>query len=319
MPLTDEQRADIDRAIAANLRTRTSPNGRTTLPTSLGASNRNRYRILADAGGALTDAGRYYYAQTGEPPPPLAAYDRNQALITRGRNDYVRAANGRELLVRSLGADGTVRLTALGRHYFQGRRAQWVVHVPVIIRSADGRTRRTHLPVSRLGLPLILEDASLSQAEAAARVRRRVLEYLRAHANQGETVLMELSDETWALDPDGEWQTSRLVSTVDRAGNVDSQALLRQPMAGLRSAAAHLPHPELLCHSAFEVHADKLCVPRQLAELLGPKRTLHDVCDTFDAALGSSESCFCLARWRVECFGCFNRRIQKSYLRRKEC
>ena len=58
-------------------------------------------------------------------------------------------------------------------------------------------------------------------------------------------------------------------------------------MTGLRSAAAHLPHPELICESAFEAHDDKLCVPRQLAELL--RRSLHEVCDSFDAALHGPE------------------------------
>ena len=63
--------------------------------------------------------------------------------------------------------------------------------------------------------------------------------------------------------------------------------LLRQSTTGLRSAAAHLPHPELICESAFEEHDDKLCVPRQLAELL--RRSLHEVCDSFDAALHGPE------------------------------
>jgi hypothetical protein len=58
-------------------------------------------------------------------------------------------------------------------------------------------------------------------------------------------------------------------------------------MAGLRSAAAHMLHPELICESAFEERDDMLCVPRHLSELL--RRTLRDVCDTFDAALDSPD------------------------------
>ena len=74
------------------------------------------------------------------------------------------------------------------------------------------------------------------------------------------------------------------MSTVtDAAGNQDTSVALRQPLTGLRRAAAHLPHPELICESAFEECDDKKCVPRQLAELLN--RSFHDVCDSFDAAL----------------------------------
>ena len=58
-------------------------------------------------------------------------------------------------------------------------------------------------------------------------------------------------------------------------------------MAGLRSAAAHLPHPELICESAFEECDDRLCVPRQLSELL--RRPLREVCDSFDAALDGEQ------------------------------
>ena len=102
MPLSDEQRQQIDTAIAAGRQPKRGVSNRTTLATGGGPSGRN-YLVLADAGGRLSDSGRYYYRQTGQ-APPRAAYDRNQPLITRGRNDYVRAANGRERLVRGLAA-----------------------------------------------------------------------------------------------------------------------------------------------------------------------------------------------------------------------
>lgn len=76
---TAAQRAEIDRAIAAGVQTRTSRMGRASLAT--GASGGARYRILADAGGRLTAMGRHYYEQTGQ-PAPSAAYNRNQELIT---------------------------------------------------------------------------------------------------------------------------------------------------------------------------------------------------------------------------------------------
>ena len=80
--------------------------------------------------------------------------------------------------------------------------------------------------------------------------------------------MMEVSGETYLYDRDGEWLISSMSTTTDAAGNQDTEVLLRQPMAGLRNAAAHLPHPELICESACEEHDDHLCVPRQLSELL---------------------------------------------------
>jgi hypothetical protein len=94
---------------------------------------------------------------------------------------------------------------------------------------------------------------------------------------------MEVSGERYLYDREGEWLVSSMSTVTDGAGNDDTEVLLRQPMAALRSIAAHLPHPELILDSAFEEHADKLCVPRQLSELL--RRPLREVCDSFDAAL----------------------------------
>ena len=99
----------------------------------------------------------------------------------------MRAANGRERLVQGLGADGQMRVTALGRNYFRDRKTEHIVHIPVIIqgrRSNDQQyTKRsnantgeaTHLPVSLLGIGQILESSALTREQAAARVRSRVV------------------------------------------------------------------------------------------------------------------------------------------------
>ena len=199
MPLSNEQRRQIDIAITAERQPTRGVSNRTTLATGAGGLGRNRYLVLADAGGRLTEAGRYYYRRTGQ-PAPRAAYDRNQPLITRGRNDYVRAANGRERLVRGLGSDGSVRVTALGRDYFRDKRTEHIVHIPVVItgtrangqsytrRSNAGTGEQTHLPVSRLGVGQILESSALTREQAAARVRSRVLQELGLRTQGGQTV-----------------------------------------------------------------------------------------------------------------------------------
>ena len=51
---------------------------------------------------------------------------------------------------------------------------------------------------------------------------------------------MELSGEAYLYDREGEWLSSSMSTTTDAAGNQDTEVLLRQPMAGLRSAAERL-------------------------------------------------------------------------------
>ena len=116
-------------------------------------------------------------------------------------------------------------------------------------RSSAGTGEQTHLPVSRLGVGQILESSALTREQAAARVRSRVLRELGLRTQGGQTVLMEVSGETYLYDRDGEWLISSMSTTTDAAGNQDTEVLLRQPMAALRSAAAHL---QLICESAFE-------------------------------------------------------------------
>jgi hypothetical protein len=96
---------------------------------------RNKYVILAGADARLTPAGVYYYAQTGQRPPAIM-YDRNQEPQTRGANTFIRGRDGRDQLVRSLRPDGSTRITAIGRAFYQDRHTEYVVHVPVIIKGS---------------------------------------------------------------------------------------------------------------------------------------------------------------------------------------
>ena len=269
---------------------------------STGGGRGRSYQILADAAAKLTPAGRYYYEQTGQ-QPPRRMFDDNQEPITRGANTYIRGRDNREMLVRSQRPDGSTRITAVGRQYFRNRHSEYIVHIPVIIRgkrrNGNFYQRRTSnggdgepvmLPVSMLGVGQLLENSGYTPEQAAARVRSRVLQELQLRTEGGLQVLMEVSGETTFYDRDAgsdAWKISALRTTVDAAGRADTEAVIRAPMAGLRSAASHLPHPELILPECFEEHPDKLCVARGLAALL--KRTPHSVADDFDAVLGGPE------------------------------
>ena len=123
-----------DPAIWADRKPTRGASNRTILATGAGAYRRqNKYVVLADGAGRLTEAGRFYYETTGE-ERPRAAFDQNQELISRGGNDYIRTRDRREALVRSLRPDGTTRVTQLGRAFFRNRYREFVVHVPVTIR-----------------------------------------------------------------------------------------------------------------------------------------------------------------------------------------
>ena len=266
-------------SIGAGRVPRRGAGNRTILP-----SGGRKYVVLADAAGRLSPAGEWYYATTGA-QRPRAAFSQDQELIRRGGNDYIRTRDQREALVRSLRADGSTRLTQLGRAFFRNRFREYVVHVPVIIRGRhrNGRdyNRQDWLPVHHLGISGIMESEELSEEQAHARVRSRVLAELGLREEGGETVLLEVSGETFVYDPAGEWQISSMSTEAGRDGEAVVDVAIRQPMAGLRSCAAQLPYPEHILPEAFEEHDDKLCVPRQLAALL--KKPMQAIVDTFVA------------------------------------
>ena len=223
MALDDATRARILAAIAA---------GRTPTRT---ASGRLYLRLggrgaipLTIAGDHLTPAGTFYYAETGN-EPPNRGLDHHQPLISRGNTDYV-MVDGHRRAVRHLQADGTARLTRLGQGYFRNKRTEYVVHVPVRIHK-PGRPKDRHdfLPVTTLGLSRIYADAALTHAQQEADVKRRTLHQLGVEDADENTVLLQISGETYYYDPHTEWLISR-ASTVYEDGHAVTEVQLRQPL-----------------------------------------------------------------------------------------
>ena len=284
-PLTEKRKQEIRTAITANRRPGRGRSNRTILATGAGKNRRqNKYVVLADGAGNLTPAGSFYYEATGS-ERPRAADDPNQELISRGGNDYIRTRDRREALVRSLRPDGSTKLTQLGRTFFKNRYREYVVHVPVTIRGRhkNGKDydRPDWLPVHKLGISGIMENEQYTETQAHARVKSRILSELGLRTQGGETVLLEVSGETYTYDRGREWQISSMTTEAGRDGEAVVQTAIRQPMAGLRSCAAQLPYPEQIIPEAFEEHEDKLCVCRQLAALL--KKPMQAIIDTFYA------------------------------------
>ena len=133
MSLNNERRNAIRTAIAAG----TVPSRGKSNQTSLRLQQipgRSSYTVLARADGSLTKAGEFFYGQADQSQPrPTSQFDYNTPLLKRGPDDYIRTKNGKESLVKSLKADGSVTLTRLGRQYFKRKSSEFVVSAPVIV------------------------------------------------------------------------------------------------------------------------------------------------------------------------------------------
>ena len=88
---------------------------------------------------------------------------------------------------------------------------------------------------------------------------------------------MELSKkEVYFYDAGRQWTlSSQVMQEIDKRTVLETT--LRQPLTALREVSHQLFGGEIL-NSAFEWRADRLCVPRQLAELLNLplKKVLSD-------------------------------------------
>ncbi|CAE7477766.1 unnamed protein product [Symbiodinium natans] len=272
-----QQREAIRIAAEAGVRARTSAAGSETLPLT---HHHLRYAMLSRPNGELTRAGQYYY-QLIDRPPPSRQYDRNQPLIREGPNDYIMLRGGAKKLLRSLQPNGNYHLTKLGKSFFKDKWVDWVVHVPVIIRGIrrNGRNRdmpyeRTkRLPVTDLNVTLPRQSEGLSDAQAARNLKASALAQL--GNPEPNDIIWELSDESYYLDATREWTFSQQAMQVvdDR---VVVETVLDQPLGALRDVSY-----QLYCGDEIEQRPDKLCVPRQLAELM--RLPLQEVLSDFDA------------------------------------
>ena len=92
---------------------------------------------------------------------------------------------------------------------------------------------------------------------------------------------MEISGEVFSYDR--EWLVSEMTTSIEN-GEAVTSASMRQPLgAGPISCASFQPFSELIVECAFDSHDDKLCVPRQMAAVLG--KSLAETTSWFDEFL----------------------------------
>ena len=206
------------------------------------------YALLARTDGQLTRAGQYYYSHLGL-RPPTKDFDYNQPLTREGPNNYILLRNGQKKLVRSLEGDGEHRLTKLGKAFFRDKYYEHLVHVPVVIRGRrrSGRNagaayeRKDWLPINELGGAMTRRPAGLTEEQVAQRVRRELETSLGDPAGP----ILQLSDETYYLDPEGRWVVSTQSThyrnsrtEVDAAAAAHAGAAKRELPAALRGGRA---------------------------------------------------------------------------------
>ena len=133
--------------------------------------------------------------------------------------------------------------------------------------------RRKRLPVTDLNVALSRQSEGLSDAQAARNLKASVLAQL--GNPEPNDIILELSDETYYL-PRRSWTTRWWWDTV-----------LDQPLGALRDVSYQLFCGDEILESAFEQRPDKLCVARQLAELM--RLPVQEVLSDFDAITNGSK------------------------------
>ena len=173
---------------------------------------------LADARGKLTEAGRHYFESTGKAKPRVG-FDEAIPLERSGGREYIKYRDGSLKLARTWNpGKSDFVYTRLGKRYFElrGEVEEYVVHLPVVI---DGRNKKTgaayqrfgHLPHSAIsGLGTI--KIPKGEKDKHARLRESILSGIDAEN------LLELSDEKYRLQVDGNWRISKLTTKVAEGG-----------------------------------------------------------------------------------------------------
>ena len=269
-----QQRNNIRRAVQAGASARTSAAGSELLRLPSG-----QQLLLSRPDGQPTRAGQFFYQLAGR-RPPSRRFDEAQQLVRDGPNDYIYLRGGAKRLVRALQPDGSYRVTKLGKSFFRDKYTEYIAHMPVKIR---GR-RRNGNPYERdFFLPVTLESQgrqsdSLGEAEAHRNVIAAALRKMGDPEDGG--VVMELSEEVYTYDASRDWGVSKQ-STQVVDNRVETQVTLNRPLGVLRDVSFQLFRGSEILESAFEQRDDRLCVVRQLAELL--RLPFEEVYSDFDA------------------------------------
>ena len=233
MALTQKAKTELLQARQLNIEPY-QKDGRVLVRTSRVAAT---YRVLVDATGSVTAAGKHWEDASGE---PLLSKTRlgqtfapTQETVKRGASDTIALRNGQQVVVRTWDASGKYKYTATGKRYYAKRKSEYIVEVPVLIlgrRSAQeqGRasrereskyTRYAYMPVSQFGVSAIFANSSQTPAQLEKRIKDAVLSKLAYVVGENNLkIIHEESQEQWTLDETEKWRYSELTVLQNDGG-----------------------------------------------------------------------------------------------------
>ena len=231
--LTPAQRAVLTTAHNAG-RVPHHTKSRTILATGQGAGPANRrYVVLANHAG-LTPHGKAWYEHTADEPPDRRI-DMTQTPSRVGNSEYAVDRQGRRQRLRTLMPTGDFKHTAYGNHFFSRGQVEFVVHVPVIVvghrRNGIEYKHTTYLPATMMNIDRIMVNTRLTHANRIARVKTLVLQAYDVRTQGGQTILLEVSNETYFYDRDRPWLIDEMETEPGPHGP-QTNVRLRQVMAG---------------------------------------------------------------------------------------
>jgi len=215
-----------------------------------------RSRILMK-NNELTKAGEYYEEKSGkklesDAPEPYRKGQHEFAMI-----------NGREKRLRTWdpALDKWVKYTKAGILFYDQKRVEVVVHVPVNIKgkrsNGTNYDRVGWMPVSDItSLSKIYVRDDLTETQRADAVKIQVLEAL-------PEPILEVSGETWTYNDEATWRISSM--TTKKTGEAFvTNAVMNRPLRV--NPISTLSLPDNVIPEAFEDKGN--CVPRQLGAVL---------------------------------------------------
>jgi hypothetical protein len=237
--------------------------------------------------------------------PRAPDVDMDQAPSREGDKEYAQSRAGRRLLLRTWKPSSQRWVyTTLGKRFFARRYNEWVIEIPVVIHTKEGRRRKTRIPyewlnpIARRVRTSIFDDVNDAARE---RLKKSILDEVTKREDDddeygydppdegeeaagpvgraGDKVLLDFSGEKFVYDPTGEWKFSVMSTVRQEDGTVATEVIMHRNM-GAPLRPSDVLHPELFVPEAFEASEQRDCVPRQLAAVTGVCR--EDIDAWFD-------------------------------------
>jgi hypothetical protein len=202
---------------------------------------------------------------------PTGGYADDQTPTRTGNVETIKMRGGKENVVRRFDpATGGWKYTRLGNAFYSKRRTEFVVRVAATFAG----TRSNGTPYSRHGFYPIQAPISLPQNLSVAQRDSRIRAHVMGMIQGG--VLAEFSEERITVRA-ADWDIAEMTTTPSADG---PQTVVRERRLGSTPVVCSLLFADHITPAAFVDSEDRLCCPRQIAEVTG--RGFLEVCETLD-------------------------------------